>query len=234
MLEAEGVTVEREALLPYAFYIKGYDYLAGLESFREGYFYIQDISSMLAVEQAGAKKGDYIIDVCAAPGGKALHLAELMDGTGHVEARDLTEYKTALIEENIRKSGLDNIEAVIQDAAAADEEAYEKADIVIADLPCSGLGVLGKKADLKYKMTPGQQEELVNLQRKILSVVNRYVKPGGRLVYSTCTIHTAENEGNAAWFEDEYQEFHAVYKKQMIPGRDPGDGFYIAVFQRDV
>lgn len=233
ILGKEGVCVEDCPGFPYAFYISGYDHLSGLESFREGGFYVQDISSMYVAEWSGIKSGDYVIDVCAAPGGKALHLAELLKGTGYVEARDLTERKIALIEENIEKSGLKNIEAVRQDALIFHEASCGKADIVLADLPCSGLGVLGKKPDLKYRMDEGKQKELVSLQRRILAVVNRYVKPGGRLIYSTCTIHQAENEENRAWFEEEFQEFHLIRKKQMIPGRDPGDGFYIAVFEKE-
>ena len=106
------------------------------------------------------------------------------------------------------------------------------ADIVIADLPCSGLGVLGKKPDLRYKMNEKTEADLVELQRKILSVVKDYVKPDGKLLYSTCTIHREENEGNVEWFLKEYPEFELVKDKQMIPGKDTGDGFYIAIIKR--
>lgn len=232
-LREEGVSVTEETLVPGAFYIAGYDHLAGLASFQEGLFYVQDLSSMKVAMWASPQEGDYVIDVCAAPGGKALHLAELLGGTGHVEARDLTAYKVELIEENIERSGLDNVEAVQWDATEIDETIREKADIVIADLPCSGLGVLGKKPDLRYKMTPEMQEELVKLQRKILSVVNGYVKPGGRLLYSTCTIHRGENEENAAWFADRYPQFKLIKEEQMLPGQNVGDGFYIAMFRRE-
>ena len=109
----------------------------------------------------------------------------------------------------------------------------DKADIVIADLPCSGLGVLGKKVDLKYKMTEDMQRDLAGLQRKILSVVHTYVKPGGKLVYSTCTIHRGENEDNARWFEETYPQFRLVKEQQFLPGREEGDGFYIALFERE-
>ncbi len=187
---------------------------------------------MQAAEWASPKEGDYIIDVCAAPGGKALHLAQLLKGTGHVEARDLTEYKIGLIKENILRSGLTNIEAVQMDARIRDEASVGKADIVIADLPCSGLGVLGRKPDLKYKMTPKIQKELVKLQREILSVAAEYVKPGGTLVYSTCTIHREENEANAEWFAREHPQFHLLRDGQRLPGREPGDGFYLAKFAR--
>ena len=153
LLEEEGVHTEEVPGMENALYLSGYDYLAGLESFQKGYYQVQDVSSMQVAAWADPKEGDYIIDVCAAPGGKAIHAAELLNETGHVEARDLTDYKVNLIWENIRRSGLTNIEAVRWDATAYEESSEEKADIVIADLPCSGLGVLGRKPDLKYKMT---------------------------------------------------------------------------------
>ena len=248
-LNGEGVHVEEHPYLPYALMISGYDYLADLKTFQQGAFHVQDISSMLVSHIAEPQEGDSVIDVCAAPGGKALHMAELLKGTGHVEARDLTDYKVNLIRENILRSGMNNIEAVRWDATVLDEQSIDKADIVIADLPCSGLGVLGKKTDLKYKMTEHTQGELVELQRDILSVVKQYVKPGGTLVYSTCTIHEAENLGNVEWFLKENPEFEAVsiearlidalkpgVKKQgclqLLPGVHESDGFFIAKFKK--
>lgn len=231
-LKNEGVTVSEDSRIPYALYIADYDYLAKLESFRKGYFYVQDKSSMEVAEWADPKKGDQIIDVCSAPGGKAIHFAEKLGGTGHVLARDLTDYKVDLICENIERSTLTNIEAEKWDATVYDKTKKEWADIVVADLPCSGLGVLGKKTDLKYKMNPETQKQLVKLQRQILSTVYDYVKPGGKLVYSTCTIHKAENEDNTAWFLKEYPQFQLVKEKQMLPGISGGDGFYVAMFQR--
>lgn len=232
-LRGEGVSVEQHPLLSYAFCISGYDYLGDLESFMRGDFYIQDLSSMYVAEMVDPKEGDYVIDVCAAPGGKALHVAEKLHGTGHVEARDLTEYKVGLIEENIERSNMENIEAVQQDATLEDETSIEKADIVIADLPCSGLGVLGKKTDLKYKMTEETEKEVAALQRQILSVVHRYVKPGGTFVYSTCTLHREENEGNAAWIEANCPGFKLLEQKTFLPGRDQTDGFFIAKFRKE-
>ena len=230
--EDGGEKVESHPVLPYALWISGYDYLGGLESFEEGLFYVQDASSMMAVESLPVRKGDCIIDVCAAPGGKALHAAEKLAGTGHVDARDLTEYKVRLIEENIERSGLANISARQQDARIFDEGSLEKADIVIADLPCSGLGVLATKKDIRYNMTPETQKELALLQREILSVVHRYVKPGGTLLYSTCTINREENEENTVWFLEKHREFALEKEKQYLPGIDPCDGFYIAVMKK--
>ncbi len=232
-LENEGVKVQEIPEISCALYIAGYDYLGALESFQNGDFYVQDISSMQVAEWAEPEEGDYIIDVCAAPGGKAIHMAEKLRGTGKVEARDLTDYKVGLMEENIERSRLENIEAVRFDATVFDAESEEKADIVVADLPCSGLGVFGKKTDLKYKVTESMLNDLAALQKEILSVVHRYVKPGGKLLYSTCTINQAENEDNTRWFLDNHSEYSLVKEKQMLPGNDGGDGFYIALFQKE-
>ncbi len=248
-LEKEGVQVEEHPYLPYALRISGYDYLAELESFQTGGFYVQDISSMLVAHIADPKEGDQVIDVCAAPGGKSLHMAQLLQGTGHVEARDLTDYKVQMIQENIARTGVTNMTASRKDATVLDEASVEKADIVIADLPCSGLGVLAKKTDLKYKMTEETQKSLVALQRTMLETVQSYVKPGGTLIYSTCTIHEAENMGNVHWFLKQYDAFELVSIKeqlcdalkssvqeegclQLLPGVHESDGFFIAKFRK--
>ena len=233
----EGVTAvpldtEKYPGLSYAYTIFGFDHLNGLSSFKEGLFYVQDISSMMVAEYAAPKEGDHCIDVCAAPGGKSIHLAEKLKGTGHVEARDISEQKVALIDENIKRCRLTNITAKCQDATVLDEASVRTADVLIADLPCSGLGVLRRKTDIKYRMNPEGEESLVALQRQILSVVCEYVKPGGTLIYSTCTIHTAENEGNARWFEQTHPEFALDTMRQMFPEEHLGDGFFIAKFKR--
>lgn len=248
-LEAEGVTVKVHPYLEYAFHISGFDYLGDLESFQNGEFSVQDISSMLVSELAGPKEGDYVIDVCAAPGGKSLHMAEKLNGSGHVEARDLTEYKVGLIQENIERTGLSNVEAVHQDALIFDETSVGKADIVLADLPCSGLGVLAKKTDLKYKATKEGADSLAKLQREMLKNVQAYVKDEGKLVYSTCTINPAENMDNVHWFLNEYPEFELIdihgllceelqkdVKEngciQLLPGVHQSDGFFLACMKK--
>ena len=248
-LEAEGVTVKVHPYLEYAFHISGFDYLGDLESFQNGEFSVQDISSMLVSELAGPKEGDYVIDVCAAPGGKSLHMAEKLNGSGHVEARDLTEYKVSLIQENIERTGLNNVEAVQQDALIFDETSVGKADIVLADLPCSGLGVLAKKTDLKYKATKEGADSLAKLQREMLKNVQAYVKDEGKLVYSTCTINPAENMDNVHWFLNQYPEFELIdihgslceelqkdVKEngciQLLPGVHQSDGFFLACMKK--
>ena len=231
-LETEGVMVRQNETLPYAFFISGFDHLRALPSFEEGLFYVQDESSMRVAELAQPEDGDFVIDVCAAPGGKSIHIAEKMHGTGHVEARDLTPYKVGLIEENIRRCETKNMSAVCMDARIRDEASVQKADIVIADLPCSGLGVIQKKKDIKYKMTPEKQKDLAVLQREILSVVHAYIKPGGTLIYSTCTINREENEENVACFLREHPEFSLVSMEQILPQAGRCDGFFLAKLKR--
>lgn len=256
-LEKDKVTFKQAPYIEEALEISGFDTLYDLESFQNGWFQVQDLSSMMVAKAASPKEGDKVLDVCAAPGGKSLHVADLLKGTGLVEARDLTEYKIDLIEENIERAGFSNIRAVQWDALEYDEEWEQKADIVIADLPCSGLGVIGKKPDIKYKTTLEQIEELQKLQRNILDTVYRYVKPGGTLIYSTCTIAKAENEDNVQWLLDNYplesmdiseqegisqtvkeSEAIGVISQtdnsyiQLLPGIHKTDGFFIAKFRR--
>lgn len=231
-LEKEGVSVEENPEFSYAFFISGYDRLDALEAFCEGLFSVQDMASMYVAEAADVQPGAYVIDVCAAPGGKSMHLAEKLQGTGMVEARDLTEYKVDLMEENIARCQLKNMKAVQWDATIKDADSVEKADVVIADLPCSGLGVMGRKPDIRYRVTPEDVQALAALQRKILSVVQEYVKPGGTLVYSTCTVTRAENDGNVQWFGEQYPEFQFENMRQLYPGEGRHDGFFIAKWKK--
>jgi len=248
LLEKEGVHVEKAAYVQNALEISGYDSLAFLEAFENGYFQVQDVSSMLVGLAANPKSGDSVIDICAAPGGKSIHVADLLKGSGHVEARDLTDYKVSLIEENIARCGFENITAKKADALVLDEGLKETADIVIADLPCSGLGVLKKKSDIKYRMTQSQIDELVQLQRAILKNAVTYVKSGGTLVYSTCTIAKEENDMQVDWILQNLplqlislkgcldDEVLANAQRegvlQLLPGREKTDGFFLAKFQK--
>lgn len=244
----QGAKVEKAPYLPYARYLSDYSHLAGLKSFVMGRFVVQDISSMLVTEAAAPKKGDYVIDLCAAPGGKSLHVADKMEGYGHVDARDLTDYKVELIQENIKRTGAINIAASKKDATVRDKESLEKADIVLADVPCSGLGVIGKKTDIKYRVDQDKIQELVVLQRQILHNAASYVKPGGTLIYSTCTITREENIENVEWFLENYpyrlesldpylcEELHSETTEkgylQLLPGVHKTDGFFLARFRK--
>lgn len=227
-LEEEHITVIENTEVPNALYIENYDFLAGIPAFEEGKFYVQDVSSMLVSLWAEPKEGAQVLDVCAAPGGKSIHMAELLHGTGRVEARDLTEYKVSLIEENIERCGLKNICAKQADARILEKDKIGTMDVVIADLPCSGLGVIGKKPDIKYKMTAAKCQELAALQREILHTVQHYVKAGGVLMYSTCTINPQENEDNVRRFLKEHSEFVLEKQQQILPRKGKNDGFFLA------
>lgn len=230
-IEAEGIAAEAgewEDVL----YLADYDRMDQIPGFLEGLFYVQDVSSMMAVRTADPGEGDVVLDLCAAPGGKSIHAAQLMHGTGRVIARDLTAAKTALIEENVRRCRIENIVVETADARIFDRRMEESADIVIADLPCSGLGVLGRKKDIRYKMTIEKEEELAALQREILETAVRYVKRGGKLLYSTCTVHRAENEENAAWLLKNHGELRLLSQRQIFPGEQGNDGFFIACMEK--
>lgn len=213
-------------MLPYVFALGGVDRVSNLPGYGEGRFVVQDLGSAMVVEMAGIQRGDYVVDVCAAPGGKATHAAVKTGAGGHVLARDLTEYKVSLIEENMDRLSLTNMEAQVWDATIPDEMLAGRADVVIADLPCSGLGVIGRKSDIKYRVSRESLDEVAQLQRRILSVVHEYVKPGGVLLYSTCTINRAENEENKEWFLSEFP-FEEEEERLMLPGEDGSDGFYM-------
>lgn len=253
-LEKAGLDVEMGRYLPYALHISKFDSLDKLEEFKKGYFQVQDESSMLVgqitdVEKKMKKSSKIlVIDVCAAPGGKSLHIAEKLKENGRVVARDISEQKVSLIQENMKRLHIDNIEVQIHDALQLDNKMIEKADIVIADLPCSGLGVIGKKPDIKYNMNQEIQQKLIVLQRNILEIVQKYVKPGGTLLYSTCTVNKEENIDNVTWFLERFKykldsiesylpetlksESTKEGYIQLIPGIHDTDGFFIAKMVR--
>ncbi len=245
-LEAQGVEVTPAPYLPCARYISGFNHILALDAFIRGQIQVQDVSSMLAAQAAAPQKGDYVIDLCAAPGGKSLHMGDMMNGYGTVDARDISRERVELIEENIARTGSINVQTRVQDAAEFDVDSECRADIVLADVPCSGYGVIGRKPEIKYRSR--NQEELVKLQRTILSRGAEYVKHRGVLVYSTCTIAREENEENMMWFLNNYpfrlesidpylpDELHsettALGYLQLLPGVHQSDGFFIARFRR--
>lgn len=190
-MEERGAKVVPSRYLSYVYTLEGGGNVEELPGFQEGLFAVQDVSSALAVEAAGIRPGDYVIDVCAAPGGKSLLAAEQAD---RVLSRDVSEEKVALIRENCRRMGAGNIEVEVHDATCLDPDMEGVADVVLVDVPCSGLGVIGKKRDIKYRITREKMDSLQTLQKEIVRTCSRYVKPGGTLLYSTCTIHRPENE----------------------------------------
>lgn len=241
-LISEDVTVT-DTVLPFAFAISGYDSLNAIPSFQKGLFAVQDLSSILQGVCINPKPGDYVVDVCAAPGGKCLHIAQ-KEPHAQIDARDISERKLCLIEDNMRRMGSENVSVQIWDAAQPDERIIGKADYVIADVPCSGLGVLGRKPDLRYSVTKDRLDAMISLQREILKTCASYVKPGGYLIYSTCTINPGENADNVQWFLEhfsfslvdlsrEYPMLAGADKMvTLIPGNEATDGFFIAKLRK--
>jgi len=245
-LEKQGISAENGVYAADALYISGYDTLEKIPEFKDGYFQVQDESSMLVAELAGLKKDNLVVDVCSAPGGKAIHAANLLEnfGGGAVISRDVSEKKTALIKENTERLQVKNITVQVADATVLDETLIEQADVVIADLPCSGIGIMAKKPEIRYRMTKENQIELMKLQKEILNVVHRYVKPGGILMYSTCTINKEENEEQVKEICEKFGFIPAMHEVtvpntlkadvqgeayiQMLPGIHACDGFFIA------
>lgn len=226
-----GVELENCRELPYAYRIRKADSPDRIPGFAEGKWMVQDLGSMLITQFAKIQSGDTVIDVCGAPGGKALHAASKTGEKGKVFVRDLTDYKVSLIEENLARTGYTNVIPQVMDATVPDETSVGVADVVIADLPCSGLGVIGRKPDIKYRVKPQDLEEIQRLQRRILQVVSGYVKVGGTLLYSTCTLNKKENEENVAFIEQNLP-FLLEETKELLPGVLDTDGFYMARFKR--
>ena len=250
LLEAwklEGVEVEDHPYLSYAVRLRKAAGVRRLAGYEDGRFAVQDASSMLVVEAAGISPGDTVIDVCAAPGGKALHAAQKLQGTGQVIACDVSRYKTAKIEENRARLGLQNVNVRVQDARTREEAFVGQADILLADVPCSGLGVIGHKQDIKYRVTPQSLTEIVELQREIIANVIDYIKPGGILMYSTCTMNPGENGELVGWLCETFgfepvsmaERLPEQLKKdaergmlQLLPGVHETDGFFFAKLRK--
>ncbi|MCM1541379.1 MAG: 16S rRNA (cytosine(967)-C(5))-methyltransferase RsmB [Blautia sp.] len=212
-LTQAGVKVTRSPYLPCVYSMEHGENVGMLPGFAEGVFTVQDVSSALAVEAAQIQDTDFVMDLCAAPGGKSILAAEKAD---KVLARDVSIDKTDVIEENIRRMGVKNIEVQVFDATEFDGGYEEKADVVLMDVPCSGLGVMGRKRDIKYRVTPEGLESLAKLQRHIVDSSWRYVKPGGTLIYSTCTIHSEENEAMVRYISENLP-FEPVSLENVLP-----------------
>ena len=250
-MEQTGVKVSRHAWVKEAWYLYNCENIALLPGFAQGLFTVQDASSVLAVAAAGIGRGDKVLDICAAPGGKALLAAEYAGPSGSVEARDISSRRMERIEENVKRMGFSNISLKLWDGTKRDEDAVETADVVLADVPCSGLGVMGRKRDIKYRQSGERMDALVCLQREILRQAADYVKPGGILLYSTCTINPKENEEQIDWLCEEFgfvreavTDFlpadlpHADTAKQgflqLLPNLHDTDGFFFARLKKPI
>lgn len=231
-LASEGYTVTVSTENPAAVHIAACSDPNSLAAFRRGEMTVQDLSSTLPVlylaPLLAGREAPRILDLCAAPGGKTAQAAEIPGA--RVTARDRSLAKVEKIRENIKRLHLLNVETSVGDAREDVPAFHDAFDAVICDLPCSGIGLIHRKPELRHRIQPEDIGQLSTLQRTILSQAVRYVRPGGFLVYSTCTVSARENEAQSAYLTGFMTPIGEAI--QRIPGRDAGDGFYVAVFQR--
>lgn len=242
ILSKKGIVVDKVKGLDNALLLKSGEPLHLLDEFKNGLFYIQDIASQLAVSLLGAAPSEKIIDMCAAPGGKSLIAAQYMFNKGQILSFDLYPHKTDIISSNAEKYGADIIHASTMDSSKEVDRLISSADRIICDVPCSGIGIIRKKPDIRYKSFESICA-LPEIQYSILKNAARYVKPGGRIVYSTCTILKEENEDIINRFIADEKDFSLVPFSNEICGNSKGfvtllphvnscDGFFIAVLDR--
>lgn len=262
-LQAKAITVEPLPYVKHGLRISGYNYMLRVPGFKEGYFAVQDQSSMLAGDVLAPEAGSVVLDICAAPGGKTLDVADrllagekdasdignaMQTGRGYVIARDVSQDKLLKIEENLERMGFDNVKISMGDGTVLDEAMLGKADYVICDVPCSGIGVIGRKQEIKYRLTREQLDGLVTLQRQILKNAWQYLKVGGSMIFSTCTVNPKENEENFRWLLESFpleaesldsylpEILQNEHTKEgyltLIPGVHECDGFFLSRLRR--
>ncbi len=252
IMKNHGLEVETTDLVFEAIKVKGLKNISDFQPLKEGWVHIQDLSSMLVAKFLDPKPGERIMDICSAPGGKTTHMAQLMENQGKIIARDIFAHKLRLIEDHSRRLGINIIETQEFSGETLDQESLGKADRVLVDAPCSGLGVIRRKPEIKYRMQKESLKALQNLQLAILGNAAHYVKTGGVLLYSTCTIHPLENHGITEAFLKKHPEFISVNLQEeshaglqnfpdlftesgefaSFPQEHEMDGFYIRKFQK--
>lgn len=244
MLQEQGVTCTVHPWLKDCLLISGTGNVEQLSAYREGLFYVQDPAARLAVVCAGVQPDMQVLDCCAAPGGKSFACAAAMENRGQIFSCDIHAHKVGLIENGARRLGFDRIAPMLQDAAEYNPAWQEQMDVVLADVPCSGLGVIRKKPDIRYKDL-GQTERLPQIQSAILENQARYVRRGGVLLYSTCTILRRENEAVIERFLSAHEEFSLETlplpeqlnlknsgMATLLPCLHETDGFFICKLRR--
>jgi 16S rRNA (cytosine967-C5)-methyltransferase len=245
-LEAEGVSVRPHDWMKNALVLSGTGNIENLTAFRDGLFYVQDTAAKLSVLCAEIPEDANVLDCCAAPGGKSFAAAMVLQGSGHITSCEFYAHKAELIAGGAKRLGLENLTARQQDATVHVPQWEEKMDVVICDVPCSGYGIIRKKPDIRYK-DPDTMKDLPALQLQILCNNASYVRPGGMLLYSTCTLVRSENEGVVEAFLEKHPDYHleplplpSVFPKNesgmlaLVPGEYDTDGFFIARLRRNV
>ena len=198
--------------------------------YKNGYYTVQDAAAMKAAEILVPKAGETVIDMCAAPGGKTTHMAELMENEGRILAFDIHEHKIDLIRKNAERLGITIIDAHVHNGCEYEEKYAVLADKILCDVPCSGLGIIRRKPEIKYGYDT--ENDLPQIQTAILDNAARYLKQGGEIVYSTCTIEEDENEGVTGSFLNDNPDFEKLFEKTFYPHIDGTDGFYICKMRK--
>lgn len=253
ILEEEGFEVDDGQYAKDALIIKNPKSLQRIDAFKKGYFQVQDESSMFVASILDPEPGDFVLDVCSAPGGKATHLAQLMNNKGAIVARDIYTHKIGLIDESVKRLGIDIIKTEVFDAITFDKKHEGQVDKVLVDAPCTGLGIIRRKPDIKWRRKKEDKDKIIKLQKKILSTSSKYVKEDGIIVYSTCTIEPEENEHIIEKFLENNKDFclediwqHLPKQLESLPkgynqkkgyiqlytNKHGVDGFFIAKMRR--
>lgn len=242
MLAQEGVQAE-QAALPFALSLKGTGSVENLQAYKNGMLHVQDLASQYCCAALGAQPGESVLDVCSAPGGKAFTISEIMENRGSVTALDLYPARVSLIQSGAQRLGITSLNAFVNDATKFRDD-FPQYDRVLCDVPCSGLGILRRKPEIRQK-SKEDIDNLPDLQYLIMCMSVKYVKPNGRIIYSTCTVNPDENEKNVQRFLDEHREYRAVrvlpeLKRwgedtpwiTLFPHLHGTDGFFIAAIER--
>lgn len=226
-IEYQEINIE-ESLIEDFLILNKIKNIENIDLFKNGYFTIQDISAGLTAKILNPKPGELVLDACSAPGGKTTYMAELMKNEGNIEAWDIHEHRTKLVEQNAKRLGIDIIKTQVKDASIYDEKLNEKFDKILLDVPCLGIGVIKRKPDIKWKRKVEDIEEITKIQKTILEKCSKYLKPGGYIVYSTCSILKEENENIIFEFLNKNSNFEIVKngKCSIMPDRER-DGFFI-------
>lgn len=240
ILKAQNISTEITSLKD-ALIINTKGAVYELDAYKKGLFYVEDVSSQLCVKELDLKDNYKFVDICSAPGGKSFTAAQYMKNTGKIYSCDIHKHRVELIKSGAERLGIKNIIPTVNDATIFNEE-FINADCVLCDVPCSGLGIIGKKPEIKYKSLD-EIKELIPIQKEILSTASKYVKKGGTLVYSTCSINPNENRKICDWFLKENEDFYSVKVSPesercidegdyltLLPHINNCDGFFIAKF----
>lgn len=228
----EGIETETIKNHPEALKLKERANVFKTEAFKEGLFEVQDASSQLVAHFLDVKPGMKVVDTCAGAGGKTLHLASLMENKGQIIAMDIYESKLKKLKVRARRNGAHNIDTKVIDSTKPIKKLYGKADRVLIDAPCSGIGVIRRNPDSKWKLQPEFLDDIRKTQADIFSRYSKMVKPGGKLVYATCSVLPSENQDQVKRFLAQHSDFDLLKDQKVLSSQSGFDGFYMAVLEK--